>query len=121
MRRIWRTRRKSVKTILNSIVAIGLLSASVLPSGKTPTAIQANICTVADPTGTPLNVRSKPKNGRVVSKLKNGTVVRVEDIYDEADPEAEDNSTAGWFKVSVTRKGKLQILGWVLSGYLNCN
>jgi len=31
-------------------------------------------CTVADPTGTPLNVRQKP-NGKVIGSLKNGTIV----------------------------------------------
>lgn len=31
-------------------------------------------CTVADPTGTPLNVRQKP-DGKVIGSLKNGTIV----------------------------------------------
>lgn len=31
-------------------------------------------CIVADPTGTPLNVRQKP-NGKVIGSLKNGTIV----------------------------------------------
>lgn len=109
---------------LSFIALILLSSADALPSGRSghsELSIQAGACTVSDPTGTPLNVRSKPKNGKVVAKLKNGTAVRVEDIYDEADPLAEDNRFAGWMKVSVVRKGKRQVLGWVAATYLNCD
>ncbi|MGC9524613.1 MAG: SH3 domain-containing protein [Limnospira sp.] len=36
----------------------------------------AGYCTVADPTGTPLNVRSRP-GGDIIGTLENGTVVAV--------------------------------------------
>jgi hypothetical protein len=53
-----------------------------------------------------LNVRNS--NGRVVAKLKHGTAVYV-DMYD-----------GGWARVSVRRRGRLGILGWVASEYLYC-
>ena len=78
--------------------------------------LQSNVCTVADPTGTPLNVRSEPINGRIVAKLKNGTVVRVEDYNEEYGDEL-----ANWWQISVTKNGKRRTLGWVTSNFLNCN
>ncbi|MBC7798062.1 MAG: SH3 domain-containing protein [Pyrinomonadaceae bacterium] len=68
-------------------------------------------CIVADPTSTKLNVRSRP-NGRVLRKLANGTVVRIEE-YGEGEE---------WVKISLTPKGgKRRVLGWVVQRYLNCN
>lgn len=40
------------------------------------TSASAAECTVADPTGTPLNVRAAP-NGAVLSTLENGTLIEV--------------------------------------------
>jgi hypothetical protein len=77
---------------------------------------QNNVCIVADPTGTPLNVRSQPINGRIIAKLKNGTVVRVEDFNEESGDES-----AVWWKISITKNGKRRTLGWVTSKFLNCN
>jgi hypothetical protein len=34
-------------------------------------------CAVADPTGTPLNVRSTPPDGPILGALNNGTIVTV--------------------------------------------
>lgn len=73
---------------------------------------QMNIpCIVNDTSGTPLNVRATP-GGKIVSKLKNGTKVIVVN--------AADGDGPGWSQVSVLRKGKRVILGWVSSRYLNC-
>ncbi|MDQ4120170.1 MAG: SH3 domain-containing protein [Acidobacteriota bacterium] len=65
-------------------------------------------CVVADPTGTPLNVRAKA-NGKIIATVKNGTIVAI------------DDSTAGnkWSRISFTR-GKKSIIGWVLREYLSC-
>ena len=44
--------------------------------------VKAQKCEVADPTGTPINVRAKP-NGRIVGTLRNGSVIWQEDyLYD---------------------------------------
>ena len=66
-------------------------------------------CTVADPTGTPLNVRAKPRNGKILTTVKHGTLVAI------------DDSTAGnkWSRISV-KKGRREIIGWVLRDYLSC-
>ena len=73
---------------------------------------QLNIpCVVNDTSGTPLNVRATP-GGRIVNKLKNGTKVIVV------------NAVAGdgpsWMQVSVVRRGKRIVLGWVVERYLSC-
>jgi hypothetical protein len=63
-------------------------------------------CIVADPTGTPLNVRQKP-NGKVMGSLKNGTIVAL----------GETNGSEGekWTKIIKP------LQGYVWSDYLtNC-
>ena len=111
-----------MKKLAGLLIIVMLSAFDVLPLNATATAKTAsptrqnNVCTVADPTGTPLNVRSEPINGRVVTKLKNGTVVRVEDFNDESGDE-----TASWWKISITKNGKRHTLGWVTSKFLNCN
>lgn len=64
-------------------------------------------CVVADPTGTPLNVRSGPQ-GRVLSILDNGALV---EILDERALGAKR-----WVKVAADGK----VLGWVFAAYLDC-
>lgn len=72
----------------------------------------AQRCEVADPTGTPLNVRAQP-NGRVVGKLSNGSVVYQEDfLYDSKGRE--------WLKVGMYRGKKYSVLGYVLKDFLSC-
>ena len=73
------------------------------------------ICTVADPPGTPLNVRSYPTNGRIVTKLRNGTVVTVENYT------VDEITGKSWAKIGVNRNRKYVVLGYVLDAYLNCN
>ncbi|MGO4619384.1 SH3 domain-containing protein [Ensifer sp. 2YAB10] len=64
-------------------------------------------CTVADPTGTPLNVRDTP-NGRVVMTLSNGA---------KAGQAGErDHSGKRWSLVA----NEAGPLGWVFSAYLDC-
>jgi hypothetical protein len=53
-----------------SLIVLGLTIPVALACGGPP------ICTVIDPTGTPLNVRSSP-NGEIVSTLRKGTKVEV--------------------------------------------
>ncbi|WP_201723448.1 MULTISPECIES: SH3 domain-containing protein [unclassified Ensifer] len=64
-------------------------------------------CTVADPTGTPLNVRDAP-NGRVVMTLSNGARVH-------RTAERELNGKR-WSLVA----NEAGTLGWVFSAYLGC-
>lgn len=64
-----------------------------------------------------LNVFSDPMNGKVVAKLKNGTMVRVEGEFIEP----SGDYVLFWLQISIKSKGKWRNLGWVLSGDLNCN
>lgn len=102
-------------------IAAFALPVDVLPSGAGSSnsfyQYQGKNCTVADPTGTPLNVRATPKNAKVVTTLKNGTNLKV--VNEWAEPGSGDE-TSSWSKVSVVRKGRRQVLGWVLSSYLSC-
>ena len=111
-----------MKKLASLMIMVMLVGFYVVPSEakfiETPNIIelQSNVCMVADPTGTPLNVRSSPINGKVVAKLKNGTVVRVEDYNEESGDESAD-----WWRISITKNGKRHTLGWVTSKFLNCN
>ncbi|WP_438750889.1 SH3 domain-containing protein [Pararhizobium sp. O133] len=85
-----------------AILGIGLL-ATALTGGR---ALSAE-CVVADPTGTPLNVRAEPK-GRILSALENGIAVEVTD----------ETWIGGkrWVRI-VTDEG---MGGWVFATYLDC-
>lgn len=66
-------------------------------------------CVVADPTGTPLNVRTSA-NGKVVSTLSNGEVVGI----------IERTTAHGKKWVYVTDEGK-RPLGWVFERFITCD
>jgi hypothetical protein len=65
-------------------------------------------CVVNDPTGTPLNVRSRP-NGPILGALSNQTEVFISDM-------AEVGGRR-WAKVVPVSEGKS---GWVFRDYLTC-
>jgi hypothetical protein len=65
-------------------------------------------CVVADPTGTPLNVRSRP-NGTILGALHNDTRVIVTD--------SAVASGKVWSKVVPVEAGKV---GWVFRSHLDC-
>jgi Bacterial SH3 domain len=67
-----------------------------------------NECVVADPTGTPLNVRNRP-NGAILGALHNDTRVVVTD--------SAIASGKVWSKVVPVEAGKV---GWVFRSYLDC-
>lgn len=66
-------------------------------------------CVVADPSGTPLNVRSAP-GGRILGALHNGAAVRLLDS-------SRDETGRPWAFVAPTHGGKS---GWVYRGYIEC-
>ncbi|WP_087149277.1 SH3 domain-containing protein [Pararhizobium antarcticum] len=65
-------------------------------------------CTVADPTGTPLNVRDAP-NGSIVGALPNG--LEVEQL------EEHRLGAKTWIRVSVDGAPR----GWVFGAYVICS
>jgi len=69
----------------------------------------AETCIVADPTGTPLNVRVRP-GGAIVGALHNGVAV---DVLNSA----FDSRGSRWVYISPREAGKA---GWVFRDYLDC-
>jgi len=65
-------------------------------------------CVVADPTGTPLNVRAQP-NGQILSTLDNGFSV---DVIAETQVGGKR-----WFQVAADG----ETLGWVFANFLDCS
>ena len=68
-----------------------------------------NICTVADPTGTPLNIREEP-NGAILGTWDNGVRVRP---YEEKTVKGK-----AWY--AVERFADDNVAGWVFDAYLKC-
>jgi hypothetical protein len=65
-------------------------------------------CLVADPTGTPLNVRQSPK-GQTIGTLQNGQGV----VFGRTEQP--------WVKVSRVVNGRLTEIGWVWRKFVDCN
>jgi hypothetical protein len=101
-----------------STIKKGLLSFGLITSVLTLAAhAEVPVCRVADPTGTPLNVRTVPSGKTIVETLKNGTRVTILDTkknwaYIALLPE-EDETAVGDKLVVPT--------GWVYREYLDCS
>src|SRR5215831_6194374 len=80
---------------------------ALLPATLALASARANeVCTVADPSGTPLNVRSQPKrNGSILGALNNDTSVVVKERRGQ------------WASIVPESAGKP---GWVWAEYLSC-
>jgi Bacterial SH3 domain len=81
---------------------------SVEPSQSSREVGSAN-CLIADPTGTPLNIRTSP-NGKIVRTIANGERVQVLD-------QTRDPRGKQWVYIA---DASSQILGWVFREYLVC-
>ena len=93
------------------IAAMMMLAATAAASAIEVVVIRGSSnseCVVADPTGTPLNVRSRP-NGTILGALHNDTRVIVTD--------STVASGTVWSKVVPIEAGKV---GWVLRSYIDC-
>jgi hypothetical protein len=73
------------------------------------------ICTVKDPTGTPLNVRLSPK-GQILANLKNGQQV---EVIDHQEVRGQRWARIGRFS-SDEMQSELDS-GWVFANYLACD
>jgi uncharacterized protein YraI len=69
----------------------------------------AETCVVSDPTGTPLNVRTRP-NGPIVGALYNGALVRILDV-------TSDDRGGRWAYIAPLDEGKR---GWVYGPHIAC-
>jgi len=65
-------------------------------------------CVVADPTGTPLNIRTSP-NGKIVGKIANGERIRISDQTTENGKE--------WAYIS---NAASRPIGWVFRKFIAC-
>lgn len=83
--------------------------ATALALAAASTARADRICVVADPSGTPLNVRSQP-DGVILGALHNGAAVRLIDV-------TSDGAGRPWAFIQ-PRRGKA---GWVYRRYLDCD
>lgn len=93
---------------LRAMVTAAALAAVPLSMAQVWACDGPPICTVVDPTGTPLNVRSGP-NGKILSTLRKGSKVEVVD-------HTEQNGKR-WARVS---KYQEATYGWVFEAYLKC-
>ena len=92
------------RALLTGIVALFLATGE-----GTGTAYAVDTCDVADPTGTPLNVRNQP-NGKILFTLRNGTkVVWVELSNDQK-----------WVKIFPLTGRHYDKEGWVFTDFLDC-
>jgi Bacterial SH3 domain len=87
--------------------ALLVAAATIFIALAAPGDARANeVCTVADPSGTPLNVRSQPKpNGSILGALNNDTSVVVKERRGQ------------WASIVPDSAGKS---GWVWAEYLSC-
>ena len=87
-----------------------LIAAGSLLAWSSPSFSQI-ACRVADPTNTPLNVRTSP-NGHIVGKLKNGDIVSILD-------RSSDRSGKAWAYVGSGKDNRP--IGWVYRDFLACD
>ncbi|HAH09141.1 MAG TPA: hypothetical protein DCL48_03465, partial [Alphaproteobacteria bacterium] len=91
---------RQVAVIIAGVVALGLQPAAACDGPP--------VCTVVDPTGTPLNVRSGP-NGKILSTLRKGSKVEVIDH--------QTHKGQRWARVAKFQEASF---GWVFGAYLSC-
>jgi hypothetical protein len=69
-------------------------------------------CKVSDPTGTPLNVRLRPK-GKIIGKIKNGKNVYMQSVE-------RDATGKPWVLIAVKERGQIVELGYVVREFIGC-
>ena len=92
-------------TIGNDDKALSGTRQELQPSGADQ---DRNSRVVADPTGTPLNIRTSP-NGKIVGRISNGDRVRISDQTTEGGKE--------WAYIS---SGASRPMGWVFRRFIVC-
>jgi hypothetical protein len=88
-----------------TLLAIGVVVVSALPAA-------AADCFVADPTGTPLNIRMTP-NGQTVARARNGTRIQVFDGEDKLDSQGRV-----WYHVALPTSAAPD--GYAFAPYIRC-
>ena len=96
-----------MKSLLLGAAALAAVAIASSPSHAT-TGPSDEICRVADPTGTPLNIRTSPY-GTIVAIFKNGDPVTVLDA---------SRVRGNWWVYVGTPEFKP--IGWVYRNFINC-
>ncbi len=89
-----------------------MLAALLVALAATPAVAKSRICQVADPTGTPLNIRLTP-NGRIVARAPNRSPLQV--FVGEG---ARDAKGRLWHLVALTDSSAPN--GYALAAYIRC-
>ncbi|MEM1366143.1 MAG: hypothetical protein AAGH82_10395 [Pseudomonadota bacterium] len=98
-----------MKRISTTMAVLALTTAAALACGGSPT------CTVADPTGTPLNIRVAP-NQTIIGNASNGTVL---DFIDHIEHEGKT-----WARVAAFDPATEELNmggGFLFGAYLDCD
>lgn len=106
--------RRSVCLILVAAASLWSLGSEAVAQGmgiESPSRWRGEECLVADPTGTPLNVRQGPK-GQILSTLRNGEGVVLG---------SPDESNRAWTTVFQVRGEQLAQLGTVWRKFIDCD
>ena len=90
------------------MAALAALAIAGLSAGAAGACGGPPVCTVIDPTGTPLNVRDGP-NGAILATLKRGAMVEV--------VEHRDHQGKRWALIA----RYAEAWGWVFGAYLSCS
>ena len=102
--------------VLNKLsIVLGLILIEFALYSNPPASLAINgeadrrpLCVAKDPTGTPLNVRSKP-NGRIITQVTNGTEV----------PRTNRRARGRWVEITIQVSDQ-NVTGWVIRDYLSC-
>lgn len=92
-----------------TLTAVAGAAGIFMLAGTAAAQIPRGTCMVADPTGTPLNVREYP-NGPIVGTLRNGRVVTIHGIR-------RDNRGRPWAQI-YSSDGRN--IGWIFREYISC-
>ncbi len=91
------------------IMSIAVMSVAFLIPARGDTSV---VCRVADPTGTPLNIRLEP-NGKIVATARNG-----DDILVFRGDEKRDSRGRLWLFVALKTSAAPD--GYVIASYVRC-
>ncbi len=101
-----------MKTVLPVLAAAFVATGALVGPAAAEKPID-RVCVVADPSGTPLNIRDEP-NGRIIDTIRNGKWVY-------AETEQRHNGKIWVYVYESDSKGNAGLqLGWVFYEYLNC-
>jgi hypothetical protein len=95
--------RRTITTTAAAVIALAAAAPAIADNA---------VCTVADPTGTPLNIRLEP-NGQTVARVRNG-----EKLLVFLDGTKTDSRGRIWYEVAMSTSAAPD--GYVFAEYVRC-